>query len=79
MVDFNLPYIFITYGRFSNKFYFYALTMFIHMVGFLIDMLVFFHLNYIKPTILQINFIIHKYLPYCSFLTHKSTILHGKI
>ena len=26
-----------------------------------------------------INLIIQKYLPYCSFLTHKSTISHGKI
>ena len=38
-----------------------------------------FHLNYIKSTILHINLIIQKYLPYYSFLTHKSTTLHGKI
>ena len=69
----------MTYGRFLNKFDIYAFII-LHIYGrFLERYGRIFHLNYINSTTLKINFLIQKYMPYCSFLTHKSTILHKKI
>ena len=69
----------MTYGRFLNKFYISALKI-LHTYGMFLDRYgKCFHLNYIKSTILHINLKSQKYLPYYSFLTHKSTILHEKI
>ena len=69
----------MTYGRFLNKFYIYALQILHTYDRFLDRYGRFVHLNYIKSTILHINLKSQKYLPYYSFLTQKSTILHGKI
>ena len=69
----------MTYGRFLNKFYISALKIILTYGRFLDRYGRFFHLNYIKSTILHINLKSQKNLPYYSFLTQKSTILHEKI